>query len=162
MLSCLIFITATGFHARTIFITTKLSGGHIGEAHYDNPHKNSHMMIKNFPPEKTSFWIFDPVKCIRAWQFISGQQGERGGSKALAGEQRGEQTRSWLGLSWSIIQRGRGHTVPSTGLHPQHSPCTQHYQNIDQRNIKTSLLSLLNIDLKSWWWTIHITEQLLR
>ena len=144
MLSCLIFITATGFHARTIFITTKLSGGHIGEAHYDNPHKNSLAILKN-SPEKNIFlniWSSEMYKGLAIYIWPAGR--ERGGGKALAGEQRGEQTRSWLGLSWSIIQRGRGHTVPSTGLHPQHSPCTQHYQNIDQRNIKTSLLSLLN------------------
>ena len=109
VLSCLIFITATGFHARTIFITTKLSGGHIGEAHYDNPHKNSHMMIKN-SPEKNIFlniWSSEMYKGLAIYIWPAGRAG---GEQGLGWGEGG--SKHDLGLGWADpSSRGGGGTL---------------------------------------------------
>ena len=89
VLSCLIFITGTGFHARTIFITRVRSSQEVTsrEAHcYYYPHKKV-MMNKNSAEIKISLniWSSEMYKGLAiyigawwAWAARGGGAGERG------------------------------------------------------------------------------------
>ena len=88
VLSCLIFITGTGFHARTIFITRVRSSQEVTsrEAHYYYPHKKV-MLYKNSAEIKISLniWSSEMYKGLAiyigawwAWAARGGGAGERG------------------------------------------------------------------------------------
>ena len=120
VLSCLIFITGTGFHARTIFITRVQSSQEVTsrEAHYYYPHKKV-MMNKNSAEIKISLniWSSEMYKglaiYIGAWWAWA-----RGGGAGERGLGRGAGSKHDLGLAWAHpSSRGGGGRVRPCCIH---------------------------------------------
>ena len=101
---------------------------------------------------KTSWWTKIPPQEIKIslniWSsemykglaiYIGARWAGQGRGRGEQGLGRGAGSKHDLGLARAhpSSRGGGGRGSQGPGLHPQRSPCTQHYQNIDQRNIKT-------------------------